>query len=358
MIVRCAARVLLAAIAVCTLGMRVSHAQTVGLQEVYDRYRTALVRIEVFGTNSAGIPVNVRQGSGIIVRSNGKILTALHNVGAATEWQKNPDGSLNRTISISRFDDNNLEQKLGSASVTEFADLDVALLHTNALGLPTVPIDQNPLPPFSKISAFPMDPGFGIGKPLEGQLTATNMVRDGPVYTVVMRVIPGYSGAPIFGQNGYLAGIIVRQYDNDRALAVPSDLILPRYPFGSNQTAQAPRNPEPLVKTFIHPNVSKDGNMLDIRITIIQTDAQPAKYILEYTWTGSGGTWRGSQNVTVFLKGPGGATLQTDTHPIDRGGCYYGGGVRQTREKSLTISPLLVTGFEVTLSEASGGTPC
>lgn len=114
-------------------------------------------------------------------------------------------------------------------------------------------------------------------------------------------------------------------------------------------------------RTFTHPDViSQGGKMTGIRATVIDNSKLniPSRYTFEYTWTGSGGTWRGLQTAALFFKGEGNATVQAAVFPINRSGCFYGGGNREVKSGDLLVSPRLITGISVSLSEASGGTPC
>jgi S1-C subfamily serine protease len=200
------------------------------VSDIWDKYRTSLVKIEVSGTDNAGTPVPVRQGTGIIIRPNGKIITALHVVGRATDWKLNPDQTLARVTNVYRQDANGIEQRLGSAAITEIPEFDLALLDVNALGFANVEIDVAEAQLGSHVVALPWDPGLGIGKPIEGQVTTTNRAIYGDRLTLVLNVIPGNSGAPVFGVNSKLIGIITNQIDANRALAVPAYLFANRIP--------------------------------------------------------------------------------------------------------------------------------
>jgi S1-C subfamily serine protease len=221
-----------------------AHAQDNLVADVWEKYRTAVVRIEVSGTNNAGIPVSVRQGTGIIVRPSGKIITALRVVGRATEWRLNPDETLSRVINVNRLDAYGVVQQLGSAAATEVPEFDIALLDINATGLQNVEIDVAESKLGSHAVALPWDPGSGTSNPIEAQITTTNKREYGDRLTLVLGAFPGNNGAPVFGSNGKLIGIITSQIDANRALAVPGYLFVSRIPGGTGTA------PPPLTVTF------------------------------------------------------------------------------------------------------------
>jgi S1-C subfamily serine protease len=200
------------------------------MADVWAKYRTSIVRIEVSGTDNAGTAIPVRQGTGIIVQPNGKIVTALHVVGRTTEWRLNPDQTLSRVINVYRQDDSGAEQRLGSAAVTEIPEYDVALLDINGSGYPKVDMDLTEAQIGTHVIALLWDPGSGIGRPVEGQITTTNRSIYGDRATVVMNVVPGNSGGPVFGANNKLIGIVTNQIDTNKALVVPAYLFANRLP--------------------------------------------------------------------------------------------------------------------------------
>src|SRR5215470_5411193 len=159
-------------LAVCLLILPANgRAQGNLVAQIWNMYRTALVKIEVSGTDNAGTPVPVRQGTGLIVEPNGKIVTALHVVGRATEWRLNPDGKLARVINVYRQDSSGAEQRLGSAAVVEDPQYDIAFLDINGNGYAKVNLDQTEPAVGSEVVAIPWDPASGIGRPARGTVT-------------------------------------------------------------------------------------------------------------------------------------------------------------------------------------------
>jgi hypothetical protein len=137
------------------------------------------------------------------------------------------------------------------------------------------------------------------------------------------------------------------------------DKYLVSKPSQAQAPASAPASPpailvKPVVKAFNHPNVTLNGTMMEINVTVVDNGNGKGTYDIRFKWTGSGGTQKGSQSTTVTFKGAGNASLQSVVIPIDRGGCYYNGGNLQTKNGDLISDPGLITGIEVTLSEVSG----
>jgi hypothetical protein len=109
--------------------------------------------------------------------------------------------------------------------------------------------------------------------------------------------------------------------------------------------------PEPLVKVFTHPEVSREGRMMQIKVTVVSNGRGGGSFNVDFFWTGAPGTWSGSQSTTITILGQSGEVLQGITIPIDRSGCFYGGGNHQTKDGELTFDPKLAASIGVTLSE-------
>jgi hypothetical protein len=125
----------------------------------------------------------------------------------------------------------------------------------------------------------------------------------------------------------------------------PSPVLPPPSP-----SVLAPKQP----RTFSHPDVRRLGAMIEISVTVTDNSNGKGTYNIRFKWTGSGGSWKGSQSTTIIFKGANNASLQSVVIPINRGGCYYGGGNLQTKDGDLIVDPSLITGVDVTLSEVSG----
>jgi hypothetical protein len=97
--------------------------------------------------------------------------------------------------------------------------------------------------------------------------------------------------------------------------------------------------------------------MLNIRATVIDNSSCPNKestFLIDYYWTGSGGTQNGSQTASIRFLSAEGATLQSEDMGIKRDHCYYGGGIYQKKDGVFKTSPALISKIQVILSEVSG----
>jgi hypothetical protein len=115
--------------------------------------------------------------------------------------------------------------------------------------------------------------------------------------------------------------------------------------------------PTPTVRTLSHADVSREGHMRDIKVTIVRKPNGTGTFTLTFNWTGGGGgTWSGNQTATITLLGETRAVLQSVVVGINRSGCFYGPGNVQTTGGELTIDPNLVVQFDATLSEVQNRT--
>jgi hypothetical protein len=114
----------------------------------------------------------------------------------------------------------------------------------------------------------------------------------------------------------------------------------------------SPAPTPPTVRTLSHDDVSREGHMRDIRVTIVRKPNGTGNFTISFNWTGGGGgTWSGNQTATITLRGEKRAVLQSVVIGIDRSGCFYGPGNVQTLGGELTIDPDLIVDFDATLSE-------
>jgi hypothetical protein len=116
-------------------------------------------------------------------------------------------------------------------------------------------------------------------------------------------------------------------------------------------------SPTPTVRTLSHVDVSREGHMRDIQVTVIRKPNGTGSFTLTFNWTGGGGgTWSGNQTATITLRGENRAVLQSVVIGINRSGCFYGPGNVQTAGGELTVDPDLIIDFDVTLSEVQNRT--
>jgi len=103
----------------------------------------------------------------------------------------------------------------------------------------------------------------------------------------------------------------------------------------------------------VHPNVTREGTMREITVTIIKGKNGTGRFSVQFKWTGGdgqGGTWSGNQSAMIVLMSAAKQPLQTIPVAINRSGCFYGGNP-QNVEGDLSIDPDLVAQIGVTLTE-------
>ena len=99
---------------------------------------------------------------------------------------------------------------------------------------------------------------------------------------------------------------------------------------------------------------SKSGLMSGIRVSIVDNRGKrPDTYVVEWTWSGSGGTQGGSQTVIIDLKSAAGATVQSLRFPLDRSHCYYPGH-DERHDGTLAVSAGLVAEINVSVTFVEG----
>ncbi len=192
--------------------------------------------------------------------------------------------------------------------------------------------------------------GVGLGAAI-----LSDMTRPGPRPSYIRLFIGAISGAFLLIAIISIVVSTANEYVNQQQ---------PETPTKATQAAEAdraqpetpPEAPEAFVQVFKIPDVSLNGTMREIQVTV-RENSQPdavANFLLEYRWTGSGGTQQGSQGFNILFKGGGGATLGSFKFPIDRSHCYYGGGNYEQRSGALTFDPRLIERVQIILSEVTG----
>jgi tetratricopeptide (TPR) repeat protein/TolB-like protein len=195
-------------------------AQSIDTQAVWVANKPTAVQVKVWGKDASG-GVSVRTGSGVIVGSNGEIVTALHVVGKDSDWLDVPERGLDRRIEVIALGANGIEHSLGLASASPVPGQDIAVLHTAGSGLPEAAISEARAGDLAPVVVILWDPDSKQPKPVEGYLVPTEKGKHGSMLTVRMKVMPGHSGSGIFGADKKLIGIITNQLGDSEALAVP-----------------------------------------------------------------------------------------------------------------------------------------
>jgi hypothetical protein len=99
---------------------------------------------------------------------------------------------------------------------------------------------------------------------------------------------------------------------------------------------------------------SKSGTLRNIRFSVVDNNGKhPDTYVAEWTWSGSGGTQKGSQTVVIDLKSGSGATVQSIRIGLDRSGCYYPGH-EERHDGTLAISGRLIASINVAVTPVEG----
>lgn len=194
--------------------------------EIWNANKRAVVRVQVTGRDANGTAVRARSGSGVIVRSDGVVVTAGHVVGADAEWFEQPGktGVRDRQVEIFALDGNGIERPLGQASVTVLAPYDAALLHLTANDLPTAKMADAAPDELASVVAILWDPDSHQPEPVTGDLVPTDRGVHGDRLTVRLGVVEGNSGSGVFGADNKLVGIVTNQLGSTRALVVPTYL--------------------------------------------------------------------------------------------------------------------------------------
>jgi S1-C subfamily serine protease len=205
-----------------TLVATAATAQDLDPKRIWNANQRTVVKIKVSGTDASGQPSDVRTGSGVIVASNGTIVTALHVVGKDEEWFEPPGGGRQRKVEIIGLNEHGIAESLGEASVTPVPALDVAILYITATALPAATVAKQRPDDLAPIVAILWDPDSNQPQPHEAKLVPTDRGRYGDLLTAELAVIPGNSGAAVFDATGDLVGIITNQ-GTRQALIVPVD---------------------------------------------------------------------------------------------------------------------------------------
>ncbi len=223
---------LLLTVLVCTIAhCVVAQSDPNNLDKIWSTAGRTVVKITVTGTNSEGVRIQPRYGTGIIVKP-GVILTARHVVGKDADWKRDGGGNLLRVVEVSVLNDNFRETSIGSAGVRLIPELDVAVLTVNGEGYRTTDVASRRPGRFDQVVVLPWPPGKPQPRLRLVQLTTTDRADDGDVLTIYFTVVEGYSGTPVLNLAGELVGIVTNQKEADTSLAQPADLFKTYLPAG------------------------------------------------------------------------------------------------------------------------------
>lgn len=192
------------------------------VDRIWQDLKGAFVKIEVNGRDLSGTPRRPAFGTGIIVSTKGDIVTSLHVVGES--WFRNPDGTLDRSVTVYGLDDQGRVRPLGDASVTPVIGLDIAILAINGDSPVHAVVAQSRPKGLDRVVVVPWDPMLAVPGPVGASLTVTDRAKYGDRLTVNVSLIEGNSGSPVLSETGELIGIVTNIIDGKRAVAVPAEL--------------------------------------------------------------------------------------------------------------------------------------
>jgi TolB-like protein len=240
-------------------------AQSMDPNGILDANRLSVVKIKVIGRETSGSRIP-RDGSGVIIGSDGLIVTALHVIGQDSEWGTKTGGALDRTIEVTGLDANGIERGLGSAYATPVPGTDIALLRIGGTGYRTAAISDRPGAVLSSAVAILWDPGSTQPVPVEGALIPTEKPLHGNALTVRIPVQPGHSGSGLFGADKKLIGIITNQLSSSQALAVPVENFFWFLPPNIRPTSRAAPTNHVAIPPF--DNVGEDKTIANLALDI------------------------------------------------------------------------------------------
>lgn len=190
---------------------------------VWEKNKLAIVRIKVTGRNPQSEAVPARYGVGVIVRSKGEIITAAQVIGQDSEWNQTP-GGLDRQIEVFGLDAFRIIKALGNASARQIPSLNVAILTITAEGLSAARVAERAPDELATFVTIAWEPQKSVPEPVSTDGVPTDRGTDGDVLTLRFPAIDGYLGAGVFDAESNLVGIVYKQKDASRLLAIPNYL--------------------------------------------------------------------------------------------------------------------------------------
>lgn len=180
--------------------------------ELLSRVSPAVVTI--FGFNQAGVQLS--QGSGFIVASDGLVLTAWHVVARAAKARlRLSSGASCDAKGLTAWD----------------IDADFAVLKVEGTGLPTVPLGDSDVVRQGE-SILVLGAPLGLEKTAsQGIVSAVrDWPRQGKVLQVTAPISPGSSGGPLLDAQGCAVGVIsfLMSKGQNLSFAIPINVIKPR----------------------------------------------------------------------------------------------------------------------------------
>ena len=280
---------------------------------IYERSKPALVHIKV-GTGSEV----VRQGSGVILRSDGLIATNFHVI----------EGARQASVRLANGDE---YTEVAVAAVDEFKD--IALLKIKAVNLPTLELADSDVVKVGQTA-------YALGDPLglEGSLSQgmVSAFRPGGeihkslegfrVIQFTAPVSPGNSGGPLLNEEGKVIGLVFafKPGGQNLNLAVPANYlsaIVLNWKGQENRLEAMPRRVKKDAPTRTPAEILASAKTIYIRLTAgnpvlkselseslmkwgkltLVSSPDDADLVLEVVQTGQLNTWTGEGNQAAAI---------------------------------------------------------
>lgn len=213
----------------CLLAFRNARSQSSNEADIFSKFGPAIVQLHALGRGPEGQPKNLAEGTGVLVSSDGHILTARHVVGDDDEWFRDESSEsklVDRQIEVRRLGSHgDVETQTYKAPHVHFLpNRDLAIFRVPGSGYIHASVSKNVPRRLGKdyptLINLVWVPSGGAVRPAQGKLTETvDPTTDGDVLTLQLRVIPGYSGSPVFDLQERIVGIVKQQKPPDLSLA-------------------------------------------------------------------------------------------------------------------------------------------
>lgn len=179
-------------------------------QDHFRANKDRVVRIKVTGHDDRGFE-RPRVGSGFFIHPEGYLVTALHVVGAPSEWARLADDRIDRKIELSWIDANNALREERRVVVVYYDPVvDLALLRIPQVNLPTTRLgDSKAVKESAKVLAIGYEKGGDQPKSIAGTITLAFDSAYGGFLNFAGSIDRGYSGGPLINDDdGSVIGII------------------------------------------------------------------------------------------------------------------------------------------------------
>ncbi|WP_316224614.1 MULTISPECIES: hypothetical protein [unclassified Bradyrhizobium] len=202
-------------------------AQGIDRKATLKQNRDVAVRVTVTGRNQDG-QVVVRNGAGVMVRSNGTVATSKSLLGRDEDWRSN-GGVPDRTIEVFATDEHGVVVSRGRASAQLAPPSEVAILQITGQNFPSATVEDGQVDDMSSAVLIIWEPDANGPDAVSGDLSA-DPGRFGDVLVVRALLTTGWEGAGLYGPGGRLIGVITKRIDDTRVAGEKIYSWLPRLP--------------------------------------------------------------------------------------------------------------------------------